>query len=345
MVAPCAPPPARRLRRGALATWVTFLTLLLLLVGRDVRSEVLIVLSQDAPAYREVSEAFQRGLTAGRGTGTRASATVERSVQSIAKAPLVGYELVVTIGLAAAEAVLSRDDAALPRTLCLLIPRTSFESLNAHRSVVQQRRVSAVYIDQPIGRQLDLIKAALPGRTRLGIIFGPSSMALRDELRAGARERDLGLRAAEVTQPDGIYAASQVILGDADVLLALPDSIAFNSSTAYLLMLASYRAQVPVVGFSDSLANAGALVSVFSTLQQQGRQGAEIANRALADDSRLEPPQYPRYYTVRANDSVARSLGIPLADPRTLEQAVAERARASRGPTSQRDGPIPGSTP
>ena len=320
--------------------------MLLLVVDRDARSEVLIVLSQDAAAYREVSDAFQGGLSADRGTSPRATVITERSLRTIGDEALVRYELVVTIGLAAAEAVLGRDESAVPRTLCLLIPRTSFESLNANRSLVQRRRVSAVYIDQPIGRQLDLIRAALPDRTRLGIIFGPSSVAQREELRVGARERDLTLRSAEVTEPGGIYAASQMILPEVDVLLALPDSIAFNSSTAYLLMLASYRAQIPVVGFSESLASAGALLAVFSTLQQQGRQGAEVANRALADDSRLESPQYPRYFTVRTNDSVARSLGIRLADPRTLEQAVTERARATRGPTLQRDGAsVPGKAP
>jgi putative ABC transport system substrate-binding protein len=325
---------------------MTLVAVLVLVVGREARSEVLIVLSQDAPAYREVSDAFKGALAAGRETGARPAATVERNVRSIANEALTRYELVVTIGLAAAEAVLDRDEPAVPRTLCLLIPRTSFESLIGHRNLVQQRRVSAVYIDQPIGRQLDLIHAALPGRTRLGVIFGPSSVALRDELRAGAPARDLALRLAEVSEPEGMYAASQAILPEVDVLLALPDSIAFNSSTAYLVMLASYRAQIPVVGFSDSLANAGALLAIFSTLQQQGRHGAEVAVRALAEDSKLESPQYPRYFTVRSNDSVARSLGIHLADPRSLERTVAERAASTRGPALQREGaPMPGRTP
>jgi len=334
------------LRRGTLAAWIPLLVMLLLLIGADARSEVLIVLSQDAPAYREMADLFQGGLSAASGPGARAKVVTERNLRAIDSDVLGRYELVVTIGLAAADAVLGRDESAVPRTLCLLIPRTSFESLNVNRSLVQQRRVSAVYIDQPIARQLDLIHAALPGRTRLGIIFGPSSVAQREELRLGARERDLSLRTAEVSQADGMYAAFQGILPEVDVLLALPDSIAFNSSTAYLLMLASYRAAVPVVGFSESLANAGALLAVFSTLQQQARHGAEVANRALAADARLEPPQYPRYFTVRTNDSVARSLGIHLADPRALEAAVAQRAAATRGPALQRDAaPTPGRTP
>jgi ABC-type uncharacterized transport system substrate-binding protein len=94
----------------------------------------------------------------------------------------------------------------------------------------------------------------------------------------------------------------------------------------YGLLLTTYRAQVPVVGFSEGLVKAGALLGLFSTAQQMGKQGAEIVSRVLAGDAGLPAPQYPRYFTVRINNSVARSLGISLPDETALGTALITRS-------------------
>jgi len=131
-------------------------------------------------------------------------------------------------------------------------------------------------------------------------------------------------------ESSGVYAALQRVLQSSDALLALPDPVAFNASTAYGMMLTTYRAQVPVIGFSEGLVKAGALLGLYSTANQVGRQGAEIAGRILSGDSGLPAPQYPRYFTVRANHAVARSLGISLEDDATLAAGVAARSDGRR---------------
>jgi hypothetical protein len=97
---------AKRPHRGTLAAWTGLLVMLLLLIGADARSEVLIVLSQDAPAYREMADLFQGGLSAASGPGARAKVVTERNLRAIDSDVLGRYELVVTIGLAAADAVI-----------------------------------------------------------------------------------------------------------------------------------------------------------------------------------------------------------------------------------------------
>ena len=122
--------------------------------------------------------------------------------------------------------------ATLPLTLCLMIPRQAYERIVSGRPGGRERRVSAVFIDQPLSRQLQLIRTALPGAHRVGAIFGPSSIFVRDELRERARERDLVLKSAEVTDGASVYGALQSLLPESDVLLAIPDPVAVNASDA-----------------------------------------------------------------------------------------------------------------
>ena len=88
---------------------------------------------------------------------------------------LRSYELVVTVGLPRHGNVIAREalatDAA--QTLCLLIPRQAFERLAPPRGDGRPRRLSAVFIDQPLSRQLELLRIALPGRNRVGVVLGP----------------------------------------------------------------------------------------------------------------------------------------------------------------------------
>jgi ABC-type uncharacterized transport system substrate-binding protein len=258
-----------------------------------------------------------------------------------------GYELVVTVGLAAAQAATSRENSLPvgPPMLCLLIPRQSFEKLASPHGG-SERRLSAVFIDQPLSRQLDLLHLALPERHRVGIIVGPSSQELVDDLRSEARSRSLNPTFAKVAESSGVYSALQTVMPESDLLLLLPDPVATNADTVYGLLLTSYRAQIPVVGFSEGLLNAGALVALYSTARQQGKQGAEIASRILARTGGLPAPQNPHYFTVRVNASVARSFGLHLPAETVLHDALigqddgaGDNTRGSTGGTAPRSEP------
>ncbi len=311
---------------------------------------MLVVLSDESASYREVADELRTGLAFIRDGRLRIDVLSASRLPSVEERGLGSYVLVVTVGLAAAQAIVAREEALAerPPTLCLLIPRRSFERLVPPVTTTRARRLSAVFIDQPLSRQLDLIRIALPDKTRVGVILGPTSDALNEELREKTRERSLKLNHAEVGDASAVYAALQRVLPDSDLLLALPDPIALNASTAYGVLLTSYRAKVPVVGFSDGLVKAGALLGLFSTARQQGKQGAEVAIRILSGEGGLPAPQYPRYFTVRVNFSVARSLGLPVEDEASLAASLTARAKSildaresapSDGATPPRRGP------
>ena len=313
-----------------LATWryrslmVLVAALMFWTVMPAANAQVLIVSSDGSAGYDVVAQELRAGLKTVRDGSVRIDSTDAKRLAGMDGPEFGRYELVVTVGLSAAQAALSRESSlpAPPLTLCLLIPRQSFERLVPPSTVGQQARVSALFIDQPLSRQLDLLRSALPDKHRLGVILGPVSQAMSDEIGEQAHAHAFNVKCAKVAEPAGVYAALQAVLPDSDLLLLLPDPITTSADTMYGLLLTSYRAQVPVAGYSEGLLNAGALVSLFSSASQQGREGAEIARRVLSGAGGLPTPRHPNYFTVRVNASVARSLGLHLPSEAALQSAL-----------------------
>jgi len=328
---------------------IRFLAALAILIGSSsATAQILVVLSDGAAGYDAVADELRSGLKLARDGQLRVDSVDAVHLASVNDPAFGAYELIVPVGLSAAQAVMAREASSTmpPPTLCLLIPRQSFERLAPAVTNERPRRVSALFIDQPVSRQLDLLRIALPERHRVGVILGPSSQALEGGLRSQAKARDLSLNFARVDASPGVYAALQSVMPDSDLLLLLPDPVATTADTVYGLLLTSYRAQIPVVGYSEGLLNAGALVSLYSTARQQGRQGAEIAGSILAHEP-LPAPQHPKYFTVRVNASVARSLGLHLPAEGALYSALEDKA--DKGETKSgrdsRDGATPGGPP
>jgi len=303
---------------------VLLAALMFWLVSPAVSAQVLIVSGDGSTGYDVVAEELRAGLKTLRDGRLQVDRVISARVPGIDGAEFGRYELVLTVGLSAAQATLSREASlpAAPLTLCLLIPRQSFERLAPPPARGQQPRVSALFIDQPLSRQLDLLRSALPDKHRLGVILGPVSQAMSAELGEQADKRGFNVQFANVTEAGGVYAALQTVLPQSDLLLLLPDPLATGADAMYGLLLTSYRAQVPVAGYSEGLLNAGALVSLFSSARQQGREAAELARGILSGSAGFPTPHYPKYFTVRINASVARSLGLHLPTEAALQSAL-----------------------
>lgn len=309
------------------------------LASTSAAAQVLLVLSDDSETYETVAAELRSGLNGSRAGDGRIDSVVAGRLDTVRADALADYRLVVTVGLSAAQATLARTEARAdaPPTLCILIPRQSFEHLVEQHG--GDRRVSALYIDQPLSRQLDLLRLALPERNRVGVVFGPTSQRLAAELAQEARARSLVVASAVIDAPGQLYGALQTVMPASDVLLLLPDPLVAGADTVYGLLLTTYRAQLPVAGFSAGLAKAGTLLSLYSTGVQMGRQAAQIATAALADHGALPAPQYPRDFTVQVNAGVARSLGLHVPSAEALTEALNARDPARAVPSAIKEAP------
>lgn len=281
--------------------WLLFALWLMCAAATAAPVNVAVLLSDEAAPYQEFAQRLRVELQ---------SRPVNLSVQSGGTVPSQA-DLVVAVGLRATEQAL-RFNPPLP-VLAVLLPRAAY--LQLRRGVTQP--FSAIFLDQPPARRLALIGEAFPDRKRVGVVLGPESAAELRSLQLAARERGLHLMSERIDEADALLPALRRVLSEADLLLALPDPLVFNRNTAQAILLTSYRAQKPVVGYSQAYVNAGAMVAVYSTPAQIARQAAELI-AALPSPAALPPPQYPRYFSVAVNGQVARSLGIAVESERVL---------------------------
>ena len=318
----------RLLSRAVVALCIRGLVVAFVLFGPAASAQLLLVVSDGAPAYGEVADEV-RNRVAASAPGLRIDVVHVAEAATFDDRRLGSYRLVVTVGLAAARSVvpLAQASGARPPLLALLVPRAGYEELAAAGGATKAR-MSAIFIEQPLARQLDLVALALPGKVRVGVLLGPTSIALDGELAEQARARGLQIRRAEARDAGTVYSALRDVLLGSDILLALPDAVAINAATIRGVLVASNRAQVPVLGFSQALVDAGALLAVYTTPQQYARHAAEIATQSLAQHAPLPRAQYPRYFTVGVNFFAARALGLAVENETTLAAELAARDRA-----------------
>lgn len=232
---------------------------------------------------------------------------------------------VVAVGTAAQRAMqeLFVADPTPPPLLAILVPRPAFER-GVDPVRLRAGLHSAVFLDQPPARQIDLVRLAIPSLHHLGILLGAESKIHAAALEKAARERGIHLVARQ-TAADKLFFALQELLPEVDALLALPDPAVFNGQTAANILAASYRRRVPLIGFSPAYARAGALVSLYSTPAQVGTRAGELLRQAFPARI-LPPPQWPRDFVVTVNPDVARSLGLSL-DADQLADQLRQRER------------------
>ena len=280
---------------------------------------VTVLLSEEGGAYAEFASHLSDALVQGSGAKPLVRVTTLGNVKSEELARSGQGHVLVAVGTPA-MAAMARKPPAMP-VLNVLVPRASFRNLSRSSPRGQDSKLfSAVYFDQPLGRQFSLIRYAIPGR-RVGILLGKESTVLTASLLAAAREAHMVVSIEVVTDEADLLPALKRLLPSSDALLAVPDATIYNRSNIATILLTSYRAKVPLFGFSASYVKAGALAAVYSQPWQIAQQVAEII-QGLPVGGSLPAPQSPRYFSVGVNPQVGLSLELSMDDEAQLLQKL-----------------------
>lgn len=292
--------------------WLCCVGLLTLLPVLAQASGVLVLASRSGGAYDEVIDGIRAEVA--RSADLRVHYLTGPAANWKGSEPA---SLLVTVGVDAASAALA-SDLSTP-VLCVLIPRVAYEALAARKK--DNRRLSAIYLDTPYQRQLELIRALLPQARNVGTVLGVASVRDREPLRNMTRERGLNLQIELAQRESELYPALKSVLAESEVFLAVPDPVVINASTAQNVLITAFRSQVPVIGYSASYVKAGALAAVYSTPLQIGTEAGQII-KAHVRGAALPGPKATRYFSVGLNSSLMRTLGLPPADEQALEQRL-----------------------
>ena len=284
-------------------------------------ANIAIVLSDESAPYQETANSMRAALDHG---DARAAVNLyslaEKKIDFSRERP----DLIVAVGARSVQE-LAALNLSIP-ILATLIPRQAFEKIAGRRDY---RQFSAVYLDQPLARQMELIRLALPEKSRIGVVVGPESQENLKALQAAAKEARFGMAVEKISAAEELLPALQRVLADSDVLLAVPDPLVFNKGTVQSLLLTTYRYQDPVIGFSQAYVKAGALVAVYTTPEQVGKQTGEVLLRVLGGRTLMLPlPEYPKYFSVSVNYQVARSLSLSIGDEAVLYQKLKHMAES-----------------
>ena len=252
---------------------------------------ILLVLSDNAPLYQRFAKAFIQDVPKGMRVDIVNQAQDFDSQKS---------DLIVSVGVRAAYRVAEKSSQPL---LAAMIPSKSYAGLRE----IKQGGISAIYLDQPWRRQVDMLHAVMPKRRRIGVLYSETQdiAGLRSEL---ARQQDT-LFARHLGGKDTLSSDLEEVLGESDVLLALPDSEIYNANSIRNILLSSYRHAIPLVGFSEAYVRAGALCAIFSTPEQIALQAVNAA-ASYAKTGKLPEAQYPQQYSIAVNRSVAGTFGM-----------------------------------
>lgn len=317
------------------ARWLRVAAVLLLYVvpgAAAAVTDVLVVNAERSPGHEEAVASMRAALA---GVPEK---ELRLHVVSVAEFSRTGArakdwhlpDLIVTLGTDAAAAVL-RERLPTP-SFCTLLPQAAYATLAselADTARPPRAPVSVLYLDQPLTRQLRLIQLALPTHKRIGVVLGPESRKNERSLRRDAMSAGFMLHAEQISDERQLVGALHRAMADADVLLAVPDPLVFNRHTAQNVLLTTYRLGKPVSGYSRAYVTAGALLAVYSTPAQIGRQiGEDLLAMHKKSSRPLPAPGYPRYFSVEINERVARSLGLTPGQTEDLTHRLTETNEA-----------------
>ncbi len=175
---------------------------------------------------------------------------------------------------------------------------------------------TAVYREVPVAAQLKVLRGILPGARKVGVLLGPESVWLREELTLSPLLFDVRL----LQRADQLPAALGELLPRVDVLLAVPDATLYNPDTARLLLLASYRQNTPVIGPDEQFVRAGSLAAAHPSPEGLIEAAALLLQYAGLPEQ-LPPPGYARA-TLSVNSRVARSYGVIAPDIEAISQGL-----------------------
>ncbi len=319
MAMDCASSPGRPTHARSAAALLGLVCLLLLCLQvphARATGPALVVLSGEQPIYQRFVSAFESVWPA-----TEAPLIV----QNLSQFQPERAAIILAVGAQASRQVLQAD--LQTPVLSTLLPALSFSKLLEEVPNADQRRqqgkLKALFLDQPLARQLQLIRQLAPDARRIATLLGPYSQVHLPALQALSEAQGLELNYAVISEHDNPLATLTPLVASSDAFLVLPDRSSFNQATARWILQLSYRQQIPVFAYSKSYTDAGALAALHSSPELIARQAAELLLRRMNNPAAWdEEPDYPNLFNVSLNLAVVRTLLGRTPDPVLLRQEL-----------------------
>ena len=182
-----------------------------------------------------------------------------------------------------------------------------WRSVTADLPTTRLMSMTAIYAEPAPADQLRLISLLYKRPVRVAAIVSHETGFLKPVLGAAA-----AVEVEDYSDGDDInFALNRV--GQAQVLLAMPDRTVYSAENFRNILLSTYRHNQAVIGFSADMVRAGALATTYSNIEHINAHIADMATD-FVNTGELGPPQFPRYFRTAINEGLARSLQVNVTE-------------------------------
>lgn len=286
---------------------IVCVVLLAIFLCANANARLLLMASQESPLYRSFQQGFESGLNK--------ISLAQGTIYILAEDYRFGDKpdsgnIIIAAGVEAAKrlANLKPGDSKIIYTM---LPQSSYQWLSDNNLLVNNHHV--LFVDQPPYRFVNLAKIAFPSLNTLNYLYGGVSAVHMQDLKIAADQNQLQCDGVDLKSQRRLLSTLDSLVKESELVLVLPDPILFDRRTVQALLLASLHQQIPVLAYSESYVRAGALLALFSSPEQLGRQTAELVNCLLGGCQEFsEYRHYPKYFSVHLNNVVARQMGFAM---------------------------------
>ncbi|MGT2958919.1 ABC transporter substrate-binding protein [Streptococcus bovimastitidis] len=166
-----------------------------------------------------------------------------------------------------------------------------------------------------INKQVDLLKQALPKAKEIGILY--TSSERNSEVQVKEAEKYLkkaGYKVVKkgISSTNDVQDATNSLMKTADALFVPTDNTV--ASTMTMIGELSVEHQVPVIGGSTDMVDAGGLLTYGTNYKELGKQVAKQAVKILkGQDPAKTPVESPKKLELHINKDLAKKLGIDVS--------------------------------
>ncbi len=189
--------------------------------------------------------------------------------------------------------------------------------------IKSEAKNTVLYMTQPYCRQIHFIKQINSQWKTFSYLSSQNNPVDDASIRKCADRYDMATYKVNTSQAEQLTNDLKNALSHSDLILALPDKTIYNSKTAKNILLTSYRNRKPVIAFSKSFVNAGALAAIHSNTEQIAQSVCLLIEQYYEMDLQFKKQvNYPQSFNISINRQVFRALDLPIPDVEELKQVL-----------------------
>ena len=276
---------------------------LLLLPTSALGADVVVVKSKNLSVYDKAIEGFKSVYKGGLATlvMTDNLSDPDDLIGAVrGKSPKV----ILAVGLGAAKVLTSRV-TDIPIVFCM--------AMNPKQSKLHTNNATGVDLEPRPREQLAAFKKALPGVTRIGVIYDAKRTGAFIRA-AGKASGEVGLKlvAIKVHEKKDVPAALRTLIKHADALWLIRDATVMSREFFKQTLIIQFDKKIPLLAYSPMFVAQQAVCAFAASYSDQGKKAAEIANSILGGASPKDIPIQAPTGTLTVNPNSASKAGVKI---------------------------------